>query len=145
MELPGWHVMTLGGSVAPSQNIFSDKLSLLLFFNIGNKECLEAALPHSRKLKYRYPDLNLIGIHSHREPRHFLPAQIHYVTEKKQIYYPVFQDQGRKTFEMFRATAMPHWILLDKSPKVIKSIEGAHPVALQELSFILEALFYGYS
>ncbi len=145
MELPGWNALTLDGKSAPPLRNFQDKISLLLFFNIGHWECKEVALPLSRKLWDRFSELNIIGVHAQGGAIDYLPNQVRYVIEKKQIPYPVFQDQQRKTFSRFSVSRMPYWILRSKSGQIIKSVEGVNPVALEELTIVLEALFYGYS
>ncbi len=143
-EPAAWSMSTLDWQSPPPIAHFQNSFLLMLFFNIGNESCKESALPISRQLWHRYPDLNIIGIHVQAEHIYYLPNQVRYVTEKKEIPFPVYQDHERKTFEKFRATCMPYWVLLDRSGNPIKSIEGSQPDALKELSFALEVLFYSH-
>ncbi len=138
MEMPVWDPLTLEGKPAPLIDKFLDKIALLLLFNIGNEASRDDALPFSKKIWHKYPDINIVGIHVRgQEAPHFLPNQIRYVTKKKKIPFPVFQDNSRSSFIKYAVEETPHWILLNQSGEILQSIAGAQPqalrVSLQEL------------
>ncbi|MEL6671684.1 MAG: redoxin domain-containing protein [Bacteroidota bacterium] len=139
--LPDWEVTTLDGSPAPSLHDFRGKVVLLLIFSRGCPGCMGRAVPYSKSLLADFPDLQIIGIHTQFEGPEYSQRQIEEVKLYFKLPYPLLVDQGKKTFEKYAAEGTPHWLLVDREGRLLKSFFGSMEGARQRLVYSLTELF----
>jgi thiol-disulfide isomerase/thioredoxin len=140
-KTPSWKIESIVGSKVPDLADFSDKVLLILFFNIGCVTCLGRAIPYALKLQKQFPKLKILGIHTSFEGREFSAAQIQANVDHLKVDFPVVADQGHQTWSAYEAGGTPHWILINTNGEIEKSIFGSMPNALQRLDYSLIEIF----
>jgi len=140
-KAPALDVEMIGDSATPHLADFKRVPLLLLFFNIGCPACLGRAVPYALKLKKQFPDLQLLGIHTHFEGREFPIDQIQLNLDRLQVNFPVAIDNGHQTWSAYDAGGTPHWVLINEKGEIEKSIFGSMPNSLQRLDYSLIELF----
>jgi len=139
--LPDWEIKTLNNRIAPDLRSFQGAPLLILFFNLGCIACRGRAIPYSKRFSELYPFLQVVCIHSNFKGIHYLPGQIASFIKKKGVQYPVFLDQGKKTYDKFHAEGTPHWLLISSQGVLLKSIFGSMGNAIHRLDYGLTELF----
>ena len=138
---PEWQITTLNGNPSPKLTDFRGKPLLILFFSRGCNGCMGRAIPMTKTFREEYPQLQIVGIHTHFEGMKYSLHQIHEVELYFKLDYPIYVDQEMATYELFRAEGTPHWILIDAEGKIVKSIFGSQENARQRLDYVLEELY----
>lgn len=138
---PNWEIKSLDNKPTPSIYSFQGRPLLILFFNLGCIGCRGRAIPYSIRFAELYPNLQVVGIHTNFEGVHYLPGQIASFIDKANVPYPVFQDDGKKTYQLFQAEGTPHWILLNREGLKLKSIFGSMGNAIHRLDYGLMEIF----
>jgi len=138
--LPDWLVQTPDGQEVALEQFFGRPL-LLLFYHLGCLGCIGRALPFAKKLAEVYPDLQIVGIHTS-------PGSLKYNTEEvlaqageTNLPFPIFFDEGHRTYDLYGAEGTPHWVLLDANGKLFRSIFGSMANARQRLDYALLEIF----
>ena len=128
-EIQPWHLESLNNEKVPYFTDFKGKPLLILFFYLGCPGCIARAIPFANRMVYEHGDtINVLGIHSNFEGPDYSDDDI--TTTLKSLYarFPFFRDSGlATTFHDYQAAGTPHWILVDKDSKVIRSIFGSDP------------------
>lgn len=131
----------LNGELQDVENLHGAP-ALLLFFSIKCAGCTGRALPLSLDVAERYPDLQIVGIHSSfSEVSTPSLDAIQSVINYFDLPYPVIVDDGDATFRAYLAEGTPHWILLNADGTVRNSIFGSMAGAQQRLTYALLELF----
>ncbi|MDW3650687.1 MAG: TlpA disulfide reductase family protein [Bacteroidia bacterium] len=138
---PEWAIESLDGSEVPSLASFRGKFVLILIFSRGCPGCMGRAIPFSLELQKNYPELQTIAIHSRFEGPEYSNHQIEEVKLYFKLPYPLYKDQGKETYERYRAEGTPHWILLDKEGRVIRSMWGSMANVQNRLQYAMAELF----
>jgi peroxiredoxin len=126
----------------PGLRAFRGRPVLLLFFNIGCAGCTGRALPFSLELAERYPELQIIGLHTSFEAGSQHPAsRVQAVIDYFKLPYLVFQDDGAETFHAYQAEGTPHWVLIDAEGVVQRSVFGSMAGSIQRLEYAMQELF----
>ena len=132
---------TLSGSPLTLETLRGQP-TLLLFWNIGCAGCTGRALPLTLTLAERYPDLQIVAIHSVFPPRSEQPVrEVSLVAKHFALPYEVALDAGDATYRAFGAEGTPHWVLLDRDGHVWRSFFGSMAGSQQRLSYALQELF----
>lgn len=78
---------------------------------------------------YEYHEkVNVLGIHSNFEGKEYTNDEIIENLKLLHARFPVFRDAGLATTSHdYRAGGTPHWILVDKNGKIIRSIFDFDP------------------
>ena len=71
----------------------------------------------------------------------FSLGQIEEVGLYFKLNYPIYADQEKATYEMFKAEGTPHWVLIDAEGKIVKSIFGSMGNSKQRLLYAIQELF----
>ena len=72
--------------------------------------------------------MNVLGIHSNFEGPEYTNDEIIENLKSLHVRFPVFRDAGMATtFHDYQAGGTPHWVLVDKNGKVVRSIFGSDP------------------
>lgn len=140
-KLPEWEIKSLDHKPAPTLESFFGRPVLLLFFNLGCIGCRGRAIPYADRFKELYPHLQVIGIHSNFSGIDYLPGQVSSFLYKQGVSFPVFLDQGKKTYEKYQAEGTPHWLLISSEGVLLKSIFGSMGNAIHRLDYGLIELF----
>lgn len=140
---PVWAISeTISGDKAPEISAFDGKPLLLLFFNLSCAGCTGRALPYTKELAHRYPDLQIAAIHSSFSPGStFTAKEIKAVFDYFGLSYPVYMDEGEETFMRYEAEGTPHWIFFDDEGRINRSIFGSMEGAIQRLEYLLTEIF----
>lgn len=140
---PSWQLQTLEGEPAPSLESLMGKPVLILFWNLGCPGCKSRALPVTKQMREIYPDLQVIGVHTHSD-NSYSPRQVQEMQLLHKLDYPMYQDvEGGPTFEVFQAEGTPHWVLIDKDGKMLRSVWGSQEGQIQRLDYLLREQFAG--
>lgn len=128
-QIQPWHLESIGQEDLPHYDSFKGKPLLILFFYLGCPGCVGRAIPFANKMAYEHGDrINVLGIHSNFEGPEYTNGEIIENLKSLHVRFPVFRDAGMATtFHDYRAAGTPHWILVDKDGKVIRSIFGSDP------------------
>ncbi len=128
-QIQPWHLESIGQEEVPQYVSFKGKPLLILFFYLGCPGCVGRAIPFANKMVYEHGDkINLFGIHSNFEGPEYTDDEIIENLALLHVRFPVFRDAGMATtFHDYRAGGTPHWVLVNKNGKVIRSIFGSDP------------------
>ena len=140
-KAPSLKIESINGSDASQLGDFSGAPLLLLFFNIGCPACLGRAVPYALNLQKQFPELKILGIHTRFEGREFPAEQIQLNLDRIKANFPLVLDQGHQTWSAYDAGGTPHWVLINASSEIEKSIFGSMPNSLQRLDYSLIELF----
>lgn len=140
-KLPDWEIKSLDYRPAPSLHHFEGQPLLILFFNLGCIGCRGRAIPYAVRFSELYPHLQVVGIHSNFAGIDYLPGQISSFLYHQGISFPVFQDEGKKTFDKYQAEGTPHWLLVSSEGILLKSVFGSMGNAIHRLDYGLTELF----
>lgn len=135
--VPEWHLEALGKQPPPALADLRGKEILLLFYNNGCQGCKSRALPISKNIHQLYPEMYLIGVHTEPGRPRYSDQEILEEWEALAMPYPLFKDQGRQTYERYRAEGTPHWIWINSEGLLLRSIFGSQPNAIQRLDLLL--------
>lgn len=135
--IPNWSIESLDGGTAPRIDSFYGRFHLIYFFNIGCIACKTRAIPFASEIHRAFPEIQISAIHTRFEGPVYSKNQIEEIKLVHKIPYPVYQDSGMKSYLDFKAEGTPHWVLLDKQGRVLRSIFGSQPNALQRLYYLL--------
>jgi len=126
-EIQPWHLESLGNEKVPHYTYFKGKPLLILFFYLGCPGCTGRAIPFANKMVYEHRDkINVLGIHSNFEGPEYSNDDIILTLKSLHVKFPFFKDSGfATTFHDYQAAGTPHWILVNKDGKVIRSIFGS--------------------
>ena len=138
---PHWFFDPLNESPVPTIEDFKGQVLLMLFFNIGCPSCLGRAIPFSKKLQDLYPGLKVLGVHTTFEGRKSSVEDINLWMDRLKVDYPVVLDQEHKTWSAYEAGGTPHWVIINSTGEIEKSIFGSMPNSLQRLDYALTELF----
>jgi thiol-disulfide isomerase/thioredoxin len=134
---PGWKAQTLSGEPAPPIESFRGRPLLVLFFSRGCPACLSRAVPYARALAYEFPELAIVGIHTRLEGPVYSPDQVNEIVQLHRIAYPVLLDDGHESYDRMGAEGTPHWILIDATGRLVRSLFGSMPNTIQRLQYVL--------
>jgi len=113
-QIQPWHLESIGQKDLPHYDSFKGKPLLILFFYLGCPGCVGRAIP--------------LGIHSNFEGLEYTNDEIIENLKSLHVRFPVFRDAGMATtFHDYQAGGTPHWVLVDKNGKVVRSIFGSDP------------------
>ena len=128
-QIQPWHLESIGQKDLPHYDSFKGKPLLILFFYLGCPGCVGRAIPFATKLAYEHGDkMNVLGIHSNFEGPEYTNDEIIENLKSLHVRFPVFRDAGMATtFHDYQAGGTPHWVLVDKNGKVVRSIFGSDP------------------
>lgn len=138
--LPVWHASDLQGRPAPALAGFGGRPLLLLIYSIGCPGCKARALPFARDMALAYPGLQVLGLHTRLEGPVYSSPQIKGLSQVYRLPFPVYVDEGHRSYDALAAEGTPHWILADAEGKVVRSIFGSMPNALQRLDLAVREL-----
>lgn len=133
-------IFSINDKEIPQLADFKGMYVLLLFFNRGCNGCIGRAIPFSLELKDEFPELQIIGIHSQFGSNTYTKAEIQEIVDYYNIPYPIVEDNGHHTYDMYKAEGTPHWVLLDKDG-VYKSFFGSMGNAQNRLYYTMSELF----
>jgi peroxiredoxin len=139
-RLPVWQASDLEGHPAPALSDFGGRPLLLLIFSIGCPGCKARALPFASELALTYPSLQVIGLHTRLEGPEYSSAQIGGIAEVYHLPFAVYVDDDHLAYDALGAEGTPHWILADADGKVVRSIFGSMPNALQRIDLAVREL-----
>lgn len=114
---------------------------LLFFFNTGCDGCLLRGLPLAREIATRYPELQVIGIHSNFGAFAHLNEASREAVAALDLPFPVYMDAGHRTYDAYQAEGTPHWAFIDAEGVVRHSIFGSQAGSLQRLEYLLMEQF----
>lgn len=134
---PGWKALTLSGEPAAPIESFRGQPLLVLFFSRGCPACLSRAIPYAHAIAYEFPELAIVGIHTHLEGPSYSAAQVHEIIQLHRISFPVLIDEGHESFDKMGAEGTPHWMLIDEKGKLVRSLFGSMPNTIQRLQYVL--------
>lgn len=134
------HLTSLDDQQITDLSQYHGKPTLLLFFNLGCLGCMSRGVPLAAELARVYPGLNVVGIHSNFG-RDYTLGEIHAAMHDIGTTFPVYSDVGHQVYDHYRAEGTPHWILMDETGEVVKSIFGSQPNAQQRLTYGMLELF----
>jgi len=139
-SLPEWRISSLKGKQpAPAFEDWNGSPRLLLFYSIGCPGCKAQALPFARNLQADWAAGRVIGIHTRIEGPEYSQRQVEEINQVYRLNFPVFLDQGHKTYDLYGAEGTPHWFLVDSEGRLLKSLFGSMPNTLQRIDLsILE-------
>lgn len=128
-QIQPWYLESIDGRIVPDYDAFKGKPLLILFFYLGCPGCIGRAIPFANKMAYEHPDsMNVLGIHSNFEGPEYSDDEITAHLTSLHVRFPVFRDAGlATTFYDYQAGGTPHWVLVNKDGKVIRSIFGSDP------------------
>lgn len=128
-EIQPWHLESVGSKDVPNYKDFKGKPLLILFFYLGCPGCTGRAIPFANKMVYEHGDkINVLGIHSNVEGPEYSDDDLISTLKSLHARFPFFRDAGfATTFHDYRAAGTPHWVLVDRDGKVIRSIFGSDP------------------
>jgi peroxiredoxin len=139
---PPWQISQPLNGTNPGLRAFLGRPILLLFFNIGCSGCTGRALPFTLELAERYPELQIIGVHSSFEAGSRHPtSSVQAVIDYFKLPYLVFMDDGDATFRAYEAEGTSHWVLINADGTIRKSVFGSMAGSLQRLNYALQELF----
>ena len=126
-EIQPWHLESLRNEKVPHHADFKGKPLLILFFYLGCPGCTGRAIPFANKMVYEHGDkISVLGIHSNVEGPEYSDDDIIGTLNSLYVRFPFFKDAGfATTFHDYQAAGTPHWILVNKDSKVIRSIFGS--------------------
>ena len=128
-EIQPWHLESFRNEEVPRYTDFIGKPLVILFFYLGCPGCTGRAIPFANKMVYEHRDkINVLGIHSNVEGPEYSNDDIIRSLNSLHVKFPFFKDSGfATTFHDYQAAGTPHWILVNKDGKVIRSIFGSDP------------------
>jgi hypothetical protein len=128
-EIQPWHLESFSNEKVPHPTDFRGKPLLILFFYLGCPGCIGRAIPFANKMVFEHRDkINVIGIQSNFEGPEYSNDDIIRALNSLHVRFPCFRDSGfATTFHEYRAAGTPHWVLVSKDGKVIRSIFGSDP------------------
>lgn len=132
-----WSIETLDGSVPPSLIDFYGKYHLILLFNNGCISCKTRAIPFALEMGKAFPEIQISALHTRFEGPEYSKRQIEETKLVHKVPFPIYQDKGMQSYLDLGAEGTPHWILLDEKGKILRSIFGSRPNALQRLYYLL--------
>lgn len=138
---PTWQVSSLDGSLAPNVTDFNGQPTVMFFFNLGCHGCMTRGLPLANEIAKQYPEVAVVGIHSNFESIPHAKTAVQAAIEEHGLVFPVVYDDGHATYSDYQAGGTPHWILLDESGEIERSIFGSQPNAVTRLSYALMERF----
>jgi thiol-disulfide isomerase/thioredoxin len=139
-QIPEWKIESLTGEAVPRLEEFRGRPVLVLFYATGCPGCKARALPYANTVHWEYPELKAIGIHTRFDGPLYSNDQIKEIIAVYGLKFSIFKDQGMATFEAWAAEGTPHWVLIDREGKVMRSVFGSTPGVLQRLDFALAEL-----
>ena len=128
-EILPWHLESVGSVDVPNYKDFKGKPLLILFFYLGCPGCTGRAIPFANKMVYEHGDkINVLGIHSNFEGPEYSDEDLVSTLKSLHARFPFFRDAGfATTFHDYQAAGTPHWVLVNKDGRVIRSIFGSDP------------------
>ena len=128
-EIQPWHLESLRNEKVPHYTDFKGKPLLILFFYLGCPGCTGRAIPFANRMVLEHGDkINVLGIHSNFEGPEYSNDNVISTLNSLHVKFPFFKDSGfATTFHDYQAAGTPHWILVNKDGKVIRSIFGSDP------------------
>ena len=128
-EILPWHLESVGSGKVPHPSDFRGKPLLILFFYLGCAGCTGRAIPFANRMVYEHGErISVLGIHSNFEGPEYSDDDITGKLRSLHARFPFFRDSGlATTFYDYQAAGTPHWILVNKEGKVIRSIFGSDP------------------
>lgn len=128
-EIRPWHLESLTDQKVPEYLTFKGKPLLILFFYLGCPGCTGRAIPFANKMFYEHGDkISVMGIHSNFEGPEYSDDDLIKTMNSLYVKFPYFKDAGlATTFHDYQAAGTPHWLLVDKDGKVIRSVFGSDP------------------
>lgn len=128
-QIQPWYLESIDQQEVPNYDSFKGKPLLILFFYLGCPGCIGRAIPFANKMLYEYGNkMNVLGIHSNFEGCEYTNDEIIENLNLLHVKFSVFRDFGlATTFYDYQAGGTPHWILVDKTGRVIRSIFGSDP------------------
>lgn len=128
-EILPWHLESVGSVDVPNYKDFKGKPLLILFFYLVCPGCTGRAIPFANKMVYEHGDkINVLGIHSNFEGPEYSDEDLVSTLKSLHARFPFFRDAGfATTFHDYQAAGTPHWVLVNKDGRVIRSIFGSDP------------------
>lgn len=128
-EIQPWHLEGLKNEKVPHYTDFKGKPLLILFFYLSCPGCIGRAIPFANSMVYEHKDkINVLGIHTNFEGPEYSDDDIISTLQSLHVRFRFFKDAGlATTFHDYQAAGTPHWILVNKDSKIIRSIFGSDP------------------
>ncbi len=142
-ELSQWRIRNLDQQAVDASAFFDGRPVMALFFSLGCPNCLSKALPIARQVHEKYPEIQVLGIHTRFEGVKFPVPAIQAELRRQGIAFPVVLDVQGQTFGLLEAEGTPHWVMLHADGRVEKSIFGSMPNAIQRIDLTLREWFPG--
>lgn len=126
--LPEWSLLPIFDEPVPSLSDFAGRPVLILFFNNDCPACKGRGFPHANQVVLKYPEIQVIGIHTRFAGPEFDDETLKGLKEEFHLRFPYFRDEEpAKTGWRYDAGGTPHWILTNAEGKVVKSLFGSDP------------------
>lgn len=140
MHMENLTLFDLNGQSIRLDQLIDGKASLLLFYNNQCLGCTGRAIPYAYELQQDFPEAQVIGIHSNFNGLQATKQEINEVFTSGESPFPIFNDNGRKLYDHFKAEGTPHWVLFNKEGKMINSVFGSQANAQNRLWYALNEL-----
>jgi peroxiredoxin len=132
---------TLEASSVSLKELFKKgKVNLLLFYNTYCLGCTGRAIPFAYELTQKFPELNLIVIHTNFGNQTFSKAEILDIFRTKTSPFAIYIDPHQAAYKHFECEGTPHWVVLDQELKIFRSIFGSQNQSQNRLFYALESL-----
>lgn len=140
-KAPAWRVRTWVRGEPVSLDDLAGHVALLLFFSVSCPACMGRALPFAKRAVKEFGPrgLRVVGLHSGEgvDDPVWLEGLRAYAA-RADWPFPVAVDEGTATFERYCALGTPHWFLLDRDGRVVRSVFGSLPDAINRLEYAIE-------
>lgn len=129
-----------GDTLSVNDLLKEGKVNLMLFYNTYCLGCTGRAIPFAYELTQEFPELNLIVIHSNFGNQSFSKSEILDIFTTKISPFAIYVDPKAEAYNFYECEGTPHWVILDQSLAVFRSIFGSQNQAQQRLWYAVESL-----
>ena len=99
-----------------SWDMESSKKGTVVLFLSSSCPCSNSHIPHLKKLKTEFKNMQFIGIHSNKLAKQ---KRIQNYFNKKEVNFPVLYDHDLKIANLFKAIKTPHVFVFNQKGKIL--------------------------
>lgn len=138
-------LIDLDGSTHSLDQLYSEQINLVLFYNTNCLGCTGRAIPYGYELSQKYKSVNFIVIHVSLGSRKENVSEIKAVFTEGKPPFPIFLDRDNQLYNQFKCEGTPHWIIADKGGRVLHSIFGSQEGAKLKIELAIEEMYPKFS
>ncbi len=137
------NVSTLNGETVNLMDVYKNKPMLILFFNLKCLGCVGRGIPLAYDFMQEFVGLNVMAIHSKFTDEVFTKEDILDIFIDNALPFPIYFDNEHDVYDQFECEGTPHWITINRTGEIHRSLFGSQENASNRLGYVLQDLMEG--